>query len=393
MIGYIMSEGAKANIGSYATSTSGMLAAMDAGTATYNTSLTTTYTSGGGGIGGSAPASNLGYSTVAPTPSSSVSVDLSAGPSTQLAVAANAGFTVTASNGVNALTLNLTDSSGTSDVVNLAIVSATTTGLTVGRITAAGVETLNVSSGGSLSGGGAGNALNLDPVLDVFRTVAIYGAQPIYVDTGAYGVSVTLNGGGATGELQLRADSVTNVAVGSTMAGGIKNDTLWPVTLAGAGGINQSLYGGGGGDLFNLGAAHTESNILVYKSANDSQYDVTGTAGASGTSTPNTGRMDTVNNFVSGRDKVDISAFGLSSGQAQVVTRTAADTTALATLAATPTFYQDVFSIARGVVAARVAADTFLYIDTNKNGFFDSGADLVIKLVGLAAFTSVDIIK
>jgi hypothetical protein len=389
-----MSEAMKADVGKFAVATENMLLAIGTDTATYNVDILTTYGAGAPIV--PTPPANGSFPTSPPAASSNTLVDLSGGGVALTGLAANPGATIQVGNPVNALTMTLADNSGASDVVSvvLSTSAAAAGGILFGvtaKLTAVGIESLNVTSSGALSGGGVTNILNLDPAVDTFSRIDVFGSAPLTVNLGAYTVSTTLNGGGATGELQLIASGVTNAAVGVNINGGSANDTIAPVALAGAGSVNILLYGGGGGDVFNLGAGHTEHDTLVYRGGGESTFDPTNVAGASGTSTPNTGTMDVVNGFVSGRDKLDVSVFNFNGGQAQLIDKgTVADVTALAALATTATFYQDGGSVTRSFVQVHIGADDYLFVDTNKDGIYNS-TDLVVKFVGLAALVGGDI--
>jgi S-layer protein len=284
------------------------------------------------------------------------------------------------------LTLNLKDATGTADVQNIVFTGTATAGRTLQVLSTPGVETINITS--TLGTGASQNTITSLKADASLTAVNITGAGPFSLTTGALTKVATINGAGATGSLNI--DGHLTVAQALNINGGSANDTI--ITgKAGAGVAAGLIVGNGGGDAITVtaGGVHT----LQYKAAADSLYDVTGTAGASATTTANAGKMDVVTGFVSGTDKLDLTAFTLTTAQQQLVDKgTFATTDAMSTAAGTAGFYTDSGLTVRGIAQAHIGGDTYLFVDVNKDGAFSATTDLVVKLTGTAALTSTDII-
>ncbi len=400
LIGYLMSEGVKADVGIYAASANNFINALINGNAVFNTDLIATYAGLGGGTGSPvSPGATTPGGGGDPTPPGT-SVDVMGGgaplvlsniePDTTLRVISS----FTAGNG---LTANLKDATGASDSLTVSLAGAGAGGITVPILTTPGVETLRiVSIGGTGSSNNVVGKLTADASLG---SVKISGSGPLTVVTDAFTrASTTLDGSAAGGSLRLDASATVAAGASVNLIGGAANDTL----TAGLGAINgavrppQQVNGGRGGDLIVLGGGHGPINFLVYKSALDSQLDLTvgASAGASATDMPNTLRMDVVSGFISRQDVIDLSAFALSSQQAQIADKgVVASDMALTALAGQADFYRDTTGVLRGAAQVHYGADVFLFIDANKDGAFNANSDLVVKFTGLAALSSDDIIR
>lgn len=284
------------------------------------------------------------------------------------------------------LALNLKDATGTADTQNIVFTGSATAGNTLPSLVAAGVETLNITSTG---GTGASQNTVTSLTADASLTkVVISGAAPFSLTTAALTKVATIDGSAATGSLTI--NGALTVAQALNINGGSANDTI-TTGKAGTGVVAGLIVGGAGGDAITItaGGIHT----LQYKTAADSLYDVTGTAGASTTTTANTGKMDVVTGFISGTDKLDLTAFTLSTAQQQLVDKGAFATTDLmAAAAATNGFYTDSGNTVRGIAQAHIGGDTYLFVDVNKDGAFSATTDLVVKLTGTAVLVSTDII-
>jgi len=134
-------------------------------------------------------------------------------------------------------------------------------------------------------------------------------------------------------------------------------------------------------DVINLGAAHATTDSLIF-AAGDSTLDTSAkTPGFGGTGST----MDTVNNFVTNTDKIDLSLLVLTNAQQVMIDEgSAATVTAMATAAAQAGFFIDGGGVTRAVAQMDVGADTYLFVDANKSGVFDAG-DLVVKFAGISA--------
>lgn len=274
----------------------------------------------------------------------------------------------------------LKDSSGTSDVANL-----TVNGLNNGQtITLSGYETINVTASGvdSTTATGFGiidadaKALNITATKAASIALTTAALESI-TGTGAGAVTLTtlpntvktIDFSGSTG-----ANTILAVGTGTTsIKGGSGVDTFGGITKSGTivttGGGNDSVTftlgnandtgtvtGGVGADALNLGA--TGKVTVIYTSAADSTN----------------ANFDTVTNFNTGSDKVDLKALALAGD------KTAINTFASASAIANGTDYFQGKAVAFGTFGA--VADTYLLADVNNNGVFDVNTDLIVKLSG-----------
>lgn len=173
--------------------------------------------------------------------------------------------------------------------------------------------------------------------------------------------------------------------------GGTANDTI-SSNKAFVG--TETIYGGAGGDVINLGAGRAVGNVvsLVYK-AGDSLLDAsTAVSGASGTGTANVGKMDVINNFTTTVDKIDLTAFNTATAQKGVADKGVFASLAAAITAAnaSTTFFNDATNTQRVAAEFHVGADTYVLVDVDHNGVFSAATDLGIKLVGTAAVVAAD---
>jgi hypothetical protein len=286
--------------------------------------------------------------------------------------------------GTAGLALTLKDATGTADVATVTLdngvtVASTTVladGVSVSKLSAAGVETINLHSNGllnSVTGGAtaAANSVTNDATANTtLSKVVIDGSQAINFVTGASTKVLTVDASTATGKVGVDASAATAV---TNINGGTAADTIKAGT---AGGV---IYGGAGGDSITLGAG---ADTIVYKSANDSKIAlVAGVANAA--------LIDSVTAFTTGTDKIDLTALGFTAATDKVVfSATAADVTAALALA-TAQNYTDSTGTARGVLAVTVGADTYAFVDANHDHKFDAATDLVIKVTGTVTTSDV----
>jgi hypothetical protein len=309
--------------------------------------------------------------------------------------------------GTAGLVLNLQNAGGTTDAINLRLDNLATTGATVSGVTinslATGgngtvgqVETLNITSAGRVAGTGIYNQVTLaasgatPATYADANTVNLLGSVGVKLITGNSAHAQKIDASAHTGGVII--DNATTAGTGPfTLIGSGVNDTISSANVA-------NIYGGAGGDSITLG---TGVQTIVYKVATDSQLDlaatdaaVTGTVGASGTGTVNASKMDVVNGFTTGTDKIDVSTFsfgvgGLGGGI--VDKATVASDAAFNTLLTTAGLFSDGITT-RGLVqihgtagmSSGVAGD-FLIIDANKDGAYTAGVDIVIKFAGTAS--------
>jgi S-layer protein len=321
---------------------------------------------------------------------------------------ANPSVTVIGSqSGTAGLALNLANAGGASDAINLRLdnlltAGANSTGVVINSLATGGngtvgqVETLNITSAGRVAGTGTYNQVTLaasggtPATYADANTVNLLGSVGVKLITGNSAHAQKIDASAHTGGVII--DNATTGGTGPfTLIGSAVNDTISSANVA-------NIYAGAGGDSITLG---TGVQTIVYKVATDSQLDlaatdaaVTGTVGASGTGTVNASKMDIVNGFTTGTDKIDVSTFsfgvgGLGGGI--VDKATVASDAAFNTLLTTAGLFSDGITT-RGLVqihgtagmSSGVAGD-FLIIDANKDGAYTAGVDIVIKFAGTAS--------
>ncbi|RNE92747.1 hypothetical protein [Marichromatium sp. AB32] len=159
---------------------------------------------------------------------------------------------------------------------------------------------------------------------------------------------------------------------------GSGNDTLDLTGSTTAGG-DFIITGAAGGDAITLTAGGAETEHLVYSGAGESNTGVI--SGAN--------QFDTIANFVTTEDKIDLSAFGFSGVlTSSLKTGAPADINA-ATGEIAAGKAENFFGAGgdqRAVVIVDDTADTWVYVDADQNGSFNDG-DLAIELTGLTGGT------
>ncbi len=293
--------------------------------------------------------------------------------------------TVTVIGNAADLTLTLKDATGAADSAtvtldNGAVSKAGTKidGVVVTKLTATGVETLNIHSNGTVSTetGLVGIANSVTLATLTTSKVVIDGSQAVSFTTGAHTATLTVDATAATGAVTVDAALATGLV---NVNGGAGNDVIKGGTIGGL------IYGGAGGDTVTLGVAGS-ADSLVYKAASDSLLAVK----ADGTL--NVAKLDAVTNFTTTADKIDLTSLGFTANTQKVVLEktAAAGDAALWALATSADFYKDASAIVRGVVAVSNGTDTYVFADANKDGVFNAANDLVIKLAGIATGAGID---
>lgn len=299
-------------------------------------------------------------------------------------LAANPSVTVTGNvAGTAGLALVLKDATGSSDVASVTLdngktdASLVNTGLTVSKLTAVGVETVNIHSAGLVTNGGTANTVTNDVANTSLSKVTIDGSANFTFTTGNVTKAMTIDGSAATGALTLDASAAATVGV--NINGGSGNDTINAAAIG-----SNLISGGKGGDAIML-AAPGATDTIVFKAASDSLQDFVNPASKT--------TMDSVTNFASGTDKIDLTSLGITATTARAFTdKTFASTAALQAAEGSATFFQDATNITRGAVAAHIGGDTYLIVDADKSGTFDATHDLVVKLTGTGALVQTDLI-
>lgn len=407
IIGYILEESIKAGVGAYALALDQHHASIANSTAVYNANILTAYAPGaatyGKGVGGGI-----------------MPVYLSGSPVAQQRVDLPTGSIVNLTGGLGAgLTLQLHDASGSTDTLSLGLYGngvlpftsgAIINGLTLGGTAVAGsIEILNVVSGGTLNNDkvGSDNILVLNPATAP-NIVNVSGSQAITVAAGALTHNILLDATAATGSVVLGGGGTVAAGVAVTLVGGLANDTL--VAGLSTTAVAQSITGGKGGDAILLGggvydpmneelangaATHKPINTLVYKAVTDSLFSDDSQAGSARRATQfaNISTMDAVFGFVSGQDKIEVKALGMTQAELVVVDKgSLSDLAAFNALVASGNFYKDSGGVARRVSVIHAGPDTYVFVDVNKNGAFDATADLAVKFVGIPTIVAGDLV-
>ena len=312
--------------------------------------------------------------------------------------------------GTAGLALRLKDASGANDQATVVLSNSNTatpntSGVSIstlslgGNGTAGQVETLNIVSAGNVTGTGAFNSVTLAssgvaPFADP-NVVKVTGSQGLTLTTGTLAHALTVDASAATGGLAF--DSTAGAAAFAVNVNGTTaNDNI---TVA----STQSgvIYAGGGGDRIVLAgeaaAAGTASQTVTYKAGTDSVFDLaalttvgTGTNGQ-GVNTQ-TARMDSIANFTSGVDKINLTDIaGFNSPQVIADKGSALAAADISALLGSATFFQDSTNTLRKVAQFDVTGGTVVVADVNGNGTYDGG-DLAVLLVGVTNVANGDLI-
>ena len=263
------------------------------------------------------------------------------------------------------LTLTLKDATGAADSAtvtldNGAVSKAGTKidGVGVTKLTATGVETLNIHSNGTVSTetGFVGTANSVTLATLTTSKVVIDGSQAVSFTTGAHSATLTVDATAATGVVTVDGSKAVGLL---NVNGGAGNDVIMGGTIGGL------IYGGAGGDAVTLVAAGS-ADSLVYKAASDSLLAVKADGSL------NVAKLDAVTNFMTAVDKIDLTSLGFTANTQKVVLEktAAADDAALWALATSADFYKDASAIVRGVVAVSNGTDTYVFADADKDGVF-----------------------
>ena len=341
---------------------------------------------------------------------------------------ANANVTIFGSNttAANITTLNLRDSSGLADVMNIRLdnlSTATTGGAGInggviamgGTVSTGQVETLNIVSAGKQSATGAYNSI----------TLTASGAGPAFADankvnlSGSVGLAFTMANhqhaqviDASTHTFGVSITQATAAALSSeTIIGSSSNDTI---TIGSNAATTTTIYTGGGGDAVTLALG---TQTLFYKAGSDSSLDLAASAvgsafgnGLSGVAaagtTKTTSTMDVIAGFATTIDKIDVSAFGFGAGglgggivDKGTVASDAAFNTILTTGAGVTGVFGDGGLVQRGLavihmttVSGVAQANDVLLIDVNKDGAFTAGTDIAVRFIGAPALVIGDFV-
>lgn len=338
-------------------------------------------------VGGAQATTNLDLSLLAANNTIST-LKLSAANTGAVSVtnlAEAAGVVINAATGA-ALTINQKDSGAGSpdDTITVTYDSKTAIGSQTGATTIADVETVNlkVTSTGT-------------NITHEVTALVVNNATKVTVDASTAAVDIK-NGFSATSLVLLDAsasvkdttialnDSYTATA-GVAVKGGAGVDTLdftgATTGAAAATDLDFVITGNGGADVITLAAAAGGVDRVVYLAQGDSTY----------------AKYDSITNFdataASAQDLLDFKAFGFTGNQQGVKNVTtgvsiAADGSITVASGSMANFFVDT-GLSRGVATWDGGADTFVFVDANKDGNFSNADDLVIKLVGVGTSTDI----
>ena len=259
-------------------------------------------------------------------------------------------------------------------------------------ITVAGVEHIVVDAGVSTLDGGAkalGAAeytLTAKIVAAAAETLTVKGAASVDLSGATtLGVVTKVDATGSTGNvtIDLSAHAKSVAYFGSEGIDTYKAST-----------IGDNIYTGKGADIVTLTAGVRDTFVL--KAATDSQIGDTDKSGkitlagdevtAGGAQT-----IDTITGFSGAGgltdDRLDVTNFAFSGAQRGVV-----DVSAIVTKATNLTSIADLFAAPagdRGLAFSNIGADTYVFVDANKDGNFTAADDLIIKLVAVTSLSEV----
>ncbi|MBC52827.1 MAG: hypothetical protein CMQ34_03225 [Gammaproteobacteria bacterium] len=325
------------------------------------------------------------------------------GAQTVSGLGANASVTlngdIVTNNG--ALTLTMTDATGSSDVLNLtlnhkaALASNSNTAVT-STVAVAGVETLNVNTGVTSTTAGATNVkatytLALGATATSLATLDVNGSQAVsFTSNAALTKLATVDASDNTGGVTIDASAATAAAAAltitgsataaNTLTGGAKGDTLIGGskgdTLTGGAGAD-TLTGGAGNDIFAYTAAN-QSNLIALDTITDFSANTfgNGTNGAAGT-----GATTTVASRTGDVLSFDVAAAQVTAGALVSVQSNASDA---------QTFLQNTAAngTANQVGVALDSSSNRLYVDWDSDGTADS----VIVLTGVTTIDAAAIL-
>lgn len=300
-----------------------------------------------------------------------------------------AGVVINAATGA-ALTVNQKDSGAGSpdDIVNVTYDSKTAIGAHTGATTIADIETVNLS----VTSTGTSITHEITSLVVANATKVTMNASTAAVDVkgGFDAVSLVLFDATASAKsVAVAFNDAYTATAGVGVKGGTAADTL-VFTGATTGGaavtdLDFIITGAGGADTITLAAAAGGKDIVVY------------TAQADSTNT----KYDSVTNFdataATAQDFLDLKAFGFT-GNAQGVRDLVANANvtigADGTINVASTFVANFFvdaGLTRGVATWDGGADTYVFVDVNKDGNFTADGDSVIKIVGVGTSSDISV--
>jgi len=160
---------------------------------------------------------------------------------------------VSISDNINAITIDLKDSTGAADSVDLALTNRDTTEtMTVATLTAAGVETLNITADSAVLTGAPGNMAVTNLTATSLKTVTLAGDSDLTLP--AFSTTVTsLSAAAATGDM-----AVTFAGGNVTATGGAGADTFAFGTTFND---DDTVDGGAGTDVLSITGTNASINV------------------------------------------------------------------------------------------------------------------------------------
>lgn len=348
---------------------------------------------------------------------------------------AAAGTTVslTSADSVNttvaSLTYALKTATGTNDNFSLSLNASDTDvkdnskngQLTVTAVIANAIESFSISTNATTTDGStdgktlfaAKDYTNTISSLagDAVKTVTLTGAANLTITDVTAAALTKVDASAMTGKLNITLDASANSAAIAVL-GGSAADTI---TLTGNTAANNIIQGNGGADIITLAAAGTKETVRI-ASDTDSVLKMTDTT--TPVVTPvvfdTIGGYDTVTNFTSGEDKIELAAaLGLATGDARSAiagkgTLGAGGTdmdseaelaAAFQTLVGSGTNFFSDGAAKRALASVVINGDgtaikdgTLVLIDTDADGNFTNGVDQAIYLVGTSSVVITDFI-
>lgn len=260
-------------------------------------------------------------------------------------------------------------------------------------VTVAGVEHLVVESnvsvldGGSKALGASAHTLTATFIAAQAETITVKGAASVDLSgVNTIGVVTKVDAAQSTGNVTV---DLSTHAKSVAYFGSEGVDTYTASTKG------DNIYTGKGADIVTLTA--TVRDTFVLKAATDSQLGDTDKSGkitlAGDEVKAGVQQIDTITAFAVGGgatdDRLDVTNFGFTGAQRGVV-----DVSASVTNATDLTSIADLFAAPagdRGLAYSAIGGNTYVFVDANKDGNFTAADDMVLKLVGVAGLSEVDV--
>lgn len=334
---------------------------------------------------------NLTGATFIDSAAAGTTISITSKEEAALVTGQDLNFALKTATGTNdTLTLNLTAVDGNDD--------GTASGsVTVTKLIAADIENIKIASSVAAvdaddASTQADESTTADEYTNTITDMTVAAAKTVTITGNAHTVITALN------------DTVLTKFDASATTGGVEllaTDSTKAVTFIGGSGKDvyvgtdngDTISGGAGADTITLGTGAKDT--LVYLKSSDSVLSLVDT-NADGTADALDG-FDVVGGFVSATDKVDLSGLGLASGTVRgaITVKSAVADFAFATVKdflanESADFFNDGVAD-RAVAFVTDGTDGFLFVDTNKDGNFNAGTDLAIKLLGVTALQVTDI--